>query len=178
MPSEVTQVKLLYNDDALYVGARLQRGDFYHSQDSEDSGREAQFNPVWSGSARVDAESWTAELRIPFSQLRFNAVPEQTWGLQHTRNIADKSERAQWVLIPVSASGFASYFGRLEGIAGIPPSRRLELLPYVATDLTFRANENPANPFNARTGARAGGDLKLGLGSNLTLDATTNPDFG
>ncbi|MEO8623041.1 MAG: DUF5916 domain-containing protein [bacterium] len=223
-PSVATEVRLLYDDDALYVGARLLRsdpqsirtsitrrdgdsdsevftisldtyldkrtaysfslssggvrGDFYHSQDSEDSGREAQFDPVWSGRSRIDAEGWTAELRIPFSQLRFNAAPAQTWGLQFTRNVADKSERAQWVLIPVSASGYSSYFGRLEGIAGIPPARRLELLPYLATDLTYRANENPVNPFNERTGARAGGDLKLGLGPNFTLDATINPDFG
>jgi hypothetical protein len=223
-PSVATEVRLLYDDDALYVGARLRRndprairtsitrrdgdsdaevfiisldtyldkrtaysfslssggvrGDVYHSQDSEDSGREAQFDPVWSASARVDDEGWTAEMRIPFSQLRFNAAPEQTWGLQLTRNVADKSERAQWVLIPVSAAGFASMFGRLEGIAGIPPARRLELLPYVASNLTYRANVNPANPFNERTGARAGGDLKIGLGPNLTLDATINPDFG
>ena len=223
-PSVATSVRLLYDDDALYVGARLLRsdprairtsitrrdgdsdaetfivsldtyldrrtaysfslssggvrGDFYHSQDSEDSGREAQFDPVWSGRARVDADGWTAELRIPFSQLRFNAAPTQSWGLQLTRNVADKSERAQWVLIPISASGYSSYFGRLEGIAGIPPTRRLELLPYLATDLTFRARINPANPFNDRGGVRAGGDLKLGLGPNLTLDATVNPDFG
>ena len=223
-PSVATEVRLLYDDDALYVGARLRRsdpsairtsitrrdgesdaevftvsldtyldkrtaysfslssggvrGDFYHSQDSEDSGREAQFDPVWSASARVDAEGWTAEMRIPFSQLRFNAASEQTWGLQLTRNVADKSERVQWVLIPVSAAGFASRFGRLEGIAGIPPARRLELLPYVASDLTYRANVNPANPFNERTDARAGGDLKIGLGPNLTIDATINPDFG
>ena len=223
-PSVATEVRVVYDDDALYVGARLRRsdpsaiktsvtrrdgdsdaevftisldtyldkrtaysfslssggvrGDFYHSQDSEDSGREAQFDPVWSASARVDAEGWTAEMRIPFSQLRFNAAPEQTWGMQLTRNVADKSERAQWVLIPVSAAGYASLFGQLDGIAGIPPARRLELLPYVASDLTYRANINPANPFNERTGARAGGDLKVGLGPNLTLDATINPDFG
>ena len=224
VPSVATEVRLLYDDDALYVGARLRRsdpsairtsitrrdgdsdaevftvsldtyfdkrtaysfslssggvrGDFYHPQDSEDSGREAQFDPVWSANSRVDAEGWTAEMRIPFSQLRFNAAAEQVWGLQFTRNVADRSERAQWVLIPVSAAGFASRFGRLEGIAGIPPARRLELLPYVASDLTYRANVNPLNPFNERAGARAGGDLKLGLGPNLTLDATINPDFG
>ena len=223
-PSVATEVRLVYDDDALYVGARLRRsdpsairtsitrrdgdsdaevftisldtyldkrtaygfslssgsvrGDFYLSQDSEDSGREVQFDPVWSGRARVDAEGWTAEMRIPFSQLRFNAAAEQTWGLQLTRKIADKSELVQWVLIPVSAAGYASLFGRLDGIAGLPPARRLELLPYVASDLAYRANVNSANPFNSRTGARAGGDLKLGLGPNFTLDATINPDFG
>ena len=223
-PSVVTEVRLVYDDDALYVGARLRRsdpasirtsvtrrdgdsdaevftisldtyldkrtaysfsvssggvrGDFYHSQDSEDSGREAQFDPVWSASARVDSEGWTAEMRIPFSQLRFNAAPTQLWGMQLTRSVADKSERVQWVLIPVSVAGFSSLFGRLEGIAGIPSARRLEILPYVASDLSYKANVNPANPFNDRTGARVGGDLKLGLGPNLTLDATINPDFG
>ena len=78
------------------------RGDAYHSQDSEDSGREAQYDPVWDARARVDAEGWTAEMHIPFSQLRFNAAAEQTWGLELTRSIPDKNERLQWILIPVS----------------------------------------------------------------------------
>ena len=223
-PSVETQVRLLYDDHALYVGARLLRndpqairtsitrrdgesdaevftisldtyndkrtaysfsvssggvrGDAYHSQDSEDSGREPQFDPIWSARARVESDGWTAEMHIPFSQLRFNSGAEQTWGLQLTRYVADKSERVQWVLIPVAAAGFASNFGRLEGIAGIPPARRLELMPYVAGELTYRANVDAANPFNDRTGGRVGGDLKVGLGPNLTLDGTINPDFG
>ena len=223
-PSVETQVRILYDDHGLYVGARLRRpdpgvirtsitrrdgesdaevftvsldpyldrrtaysfslssggvrGDAYHSQDSEDSGRETQFDPIWSARARVDGEGWTAEMHIPFSQLRFNAAPELTWGLELTRNVADKSERIQWVMIPVSAAGFSSHFGRLDGIAGIPATRRLELLPYVATDLTYRANVDARNPYDDKLGARAGGDLKYGLGPNVTLDATINPDFG
>src|SRR5688500_2067394 len=131
------------------------RGDAYHSQDSEDSGREPQFDPVWSARSRVDAEGWTAEMRIPFSQLRFNAADAQSWGLQLTRYVADKAERDQWVLIPIQAAGFSSRFGRLEGITGIPPARRVEFLPYVATEAIARANVNPANPFNERYHARA-----------------------
>ena len=223
-PSVPTEVRILYDDHGLYVGARLRRpdpnairtsitrrdgdsdaevftisldpyldrrtaysfsvssggvrGDAYHSQDSEDSGREAQYDPVWDAHARVDAEGWTAEMHIPFSQIRFNAAAEQTWGLELTRTIPDRNERLQWVLIPVAAAGFSSHFGYLEGIAGIPRARRLELLPYVAGDLTFRANVAPRNPFDDKVGGRAGGDLKYGLGPNLTLDATINPDFG
>ncbi|HEV8363079.1 MAG TPA: DUF5916 domain-containing protein [Gemmatimonadaceae bacterium] len=223
-PSVATEVRLLYDDHGLYVGAKLRRsdpaairtsitrrdgdsdaevftisldpyfdrrtaysfsvssggvrGDAYHSQDSEDSGREPQYDPIWSARARVDAEGWTAEMHIPFSQLRFNAAADQTWGLQLTRYVADKSERIQWVLIPVSAAGFVSHFGRLEGISGIPPARRLELLPYVATELTYRASVDARNPFDDKMSGRIGGDLKAGLGPNLTLDATINPDFG
>ena len=133
---------------------------------------------MWDARARVDAEGWTAEMHIPFSQLRFNAAAEQTWGLELTRAIPDKNERLQWILIPVSAAGFSSHFGRLDGIAGIPRARRLELMPYVAGDVTYRANVDPKNPFDDHVGGRAGGDLKYGLGPNLTLDATINPDFG
>jgi hypothetical protein len=223
-PTVETEVRLLYDDDALYVGARLRRrdpgairrsitrrdgesdaevftvsldtyrdrrtaysfsvssggvrGDAYHSQDSEDSGREPQFDPVWTARSRVDAEGWTAELRIPFSQLRFNAAEAQRWGMQLTRTVPDRNERLQWVLIPAAAAGFSSRFGQLDGIAGIPAARRLEVMPYVAADLTARARVDPTNPFRDRAGARAGGDLKVGLGPNLTLDATINPDFG
>ena len=223
-PSVATEVRILYDDHGLYVGARLKRpdpnairtsitrrdgdsdaevftisldpyldrrtaysfsissggvrGDAYHAQDSEDAGREAQYDPVWDARARVDAEGWIAEMHIPFSQLRFNAADVQTWGLELTRNIPDKNERLQWTLIPVSAAGFSSHFGRLEGISGIPSARRLELLPYVAADAPYRANVSPANPFDDKYGGRAGGDLKYGLGPNLTLDATINPDFG
>ncbi len=223
-PSVATEVRILYDDAALYVGARLMRsdpaairrsvtrrdgesdaevftvsldpyhdrrtayafsissggvrGDAYHAQDSEDSGREPQYDPVWSARAHVDSAGWTAELRIPFSQLRFNAAAQQVWGLQLTRYVADKAERLQWVLIPVDAAGYSSRFGRLEGIAGIAPTMRIELLPYVATDLTYRSNVDPRNPFDDKLGGRAGADLKVGLGPNLSLDATINPDFG
>lgn len=223
-PSVRTEVRILYDDNAIYVGARMRRdnpkvirtsitrrdgesdaetftvsldtyldrrtaysftvssggvrGDAYHSQDSEDSGREAQFDPIWNARTKVDGEGWVAEMRIPFSQLRFNALQDQVWGMQLTRNVADIAERVQWTLIPIQAAGFSSRFGRLEGISGVPPKQRIEVLPYVATDLNYRANENKLNPFINRTGARAGGDLKVGLGPNLTLDATINPDFG
>ena len=223
-PTVATEVRILYDNDAIYVGARLARkdpsairtsltrrdgesdaevftvsfdsyldrrtaysfsissggvrGDAYHSQDSEDSGRETQYDPIWTARAEVGADGWTAEIRIPFSQLRFNAIPLQTWGMQLTRNVADIAERDQWTLIPVSAAGFSSRFGRLEGIEDIPASRRVELLPYIAGELANRANVDRANPFNDNSSFRAGGDLKVGLGPNVTLDATINPDFG
>ncbi len=219
----MTEVRLLYDDDALYIAARMLRpdarairrsisrrdtdsdaevflvsldpyldrqtgytfsinsggvrGDWYHPQDQE-GGREAQFDPVWSAHAHVDDQGWSAEMRIPFSQLRFNAGESQVWGLELTRSLPDKNERDQWVLIPRNVAGFFSRFGRLEGISRIPSSRRLELLPYVTGGLTYRANVNPRDPFEERSSGRVGGDLKMGLGPNLTLNATVFPDFG
>ena len=219
-----TEVRMLYDDDALYVGARLHaqrsagdpharsrdataratprcspsrsityldrrtaysfsvssggvRGDAYHSQDSEDSGREPQFDPVWSARARVDARGLDG--RAAHSVLAAalqRGGPSSCGGCSSRATWPTRRERVQWVLIPVAAAGFSSRFGRLEGIAGIPPTRRIELLPYVATDLTFRVERGSARTRSTTAlGARAGGDLKLGLGPNLTLDATINP---
>lgn len=222
-PTVATEVRILYDDAALYVAARMLRpdasairrsisrrdadsdaevftisldpyldrqtgysfsvtsggvrGDWYHPQDQE-GGRESQYDPVWSAHARVDDAGWSAEMRIPFSQLRFNAGEVQVWGMQLTRTLPDKNEKIQWTLIPRNSAGFFSQLGTLEGITGIPPARRLELLPYVTGGLTYRANANATNPFEETTSGRVGGDLKMGLGPNLTLDATVLPDFG
>ncbi len=225
VPAESTAVAFVYDDAALYVGARLYgrapgdivhsvtrrdqfsnaehfilildpyldrrtgysfivsaagvRSDYYHPTDSEGS-RDYGFNPVWSASVSRDSTGWFAELRIPFSQLRFIAGEEQTWGMNINRWMPGRNEDVYWVVIPRSETGFMSRFGTLTGIRGIKPSRRIELLPYVATEGSFRSDALANDPFDdgSRTTARAGADLKIGLGPNLTLDATVNPDFG
>ena len=52
------------------------RGDAYHSQDSEDSGKETQFDPIWNARARVDSLGWTAEIGYP--AWRSNSPPRHT----------------------------------------------------------------------------------------------------
>ena len=221
-PSVATEVRLLYDSDALYVAARMYhpdpanirttltrrdgqsdaerivialdtyldrrtaytfgvsaagvRFDAYHPEDSDAS--ESRFDPVWAARVQIDDQGWTAEMRIPFTQLRFNATDAQLWGLEISRFLPGRSEEIQWVLIPRESAGFASNFGDLEGIEGIRASRRIEILPYSASDLTLRSNVDPANPFEQKVGGRGGVDLKMGLGPNLTLDLTVNPDFG
>jgi hypothetical protein len=85
-----------------------------------------------------------------------------------------------WVLVPKNETGWTSRMGVLEGIQGVRPRRRVELVPYSAANTTVRGNRDLSNPFDDgyNLKARAGGDLKMGLGPSLTLDATINPDFG
>jgi hypothetical protein len=158
------------------AGVRL---DHYYASDDEDAADEG-FNPVWSAEVTRDASGWTAELRIPFSQLRFNDRDSQTWGLNIERRVPARNEEVFWALVPRTESRWASLFGDLEGIAGIAPRRRVELLPYVAGSSQAIGDRDPANPFTsaANLEGRVGLDAKLGLGSNLTLEATVNPDFG
>lgn len=160
------------------AGVRL---DWYHPEDSEYQ-RDDTFNPVWQAETRIDSLGWTAEMRIPFSQLRFNDRDEQVWGINVNRWIPDKNEDIYWVAVPREETGWSSRFGELHGLAGVRTGRRIEISPYVATEATVTSNEllSDNDPFGSRADmqARVGADLKMGIGSNLTLDATINPDFG
>jgi hypothetical protein len=154
------------------------RVDHYYATDSESDG-DSGFNPVWQARAFIDGQGWTAELWIPFTQLRFTGRDLQVWGLNIQRIVPARNEEVFWALVPRTEERWASLFGELRGLDGIRPSRRFELLPYVATDSRVAGGRNRDNPFSGGdiTG-RVGLDLKLGLGSNLTLEATANPDFG
>jgi hypothetical protein len=155
------------------------RIDYFHGGDEEDW-RDYGFDPVWEVATAIDSLGWTAEMRIPFTQLRFNPAVEQLWGLNVTRRVPARNEASYWVLVRRNETGWSSRMGALSGIREVAPSRRLELLPYVATDARLTSEVNRSNPFARRheTDARVGADAKLGLGPSVTVDATINPDFG
>jgi hypothetical protein len=221
-PTERTVVYLAYDDEALYVGARLydsspdsivarlaRRDNFasadrfmvfldpYHDKRSgfyfavnaagtlydgvlyNDDWDTDEWNGVWQGSAQRTSDGWTVEMRIPYSQLRFKKSEVQTWGINFKREIARKNEEDYLVYTPRNGSGFVSRFVNMAGINNVTPPRRFEALPYVTSraELTHPAAGNPFNDGSATT-ISGGTDLKFGLGSNLTVDATINPDFG
>lgn len=153
------------------------RGDEFVSNDGNNW--DSNWDPVWQGAAQIDDQGWTAEMKIPLSQLRFSGKEEQTWGLQVQRRLFREEERSTWQPIPKNVSGWVSNFGRLQGIRDVRPGRRVELLPY-----TVAKGENfekvPGDPFaDGRSGALTGGlDGKVGITNDLTLDFTVNPDFG
>ncbi|MBE0645698.1 MAG: carbohydrate binding family 9 domain-containing protein [Bacteroidetes bacterium] len=155
------------------------RIDYYHASDYEHS-RDYSFDPVWEARVARTSTAWTAEMRIPFSQLRFNNKDVQRWGLNMNRYIPFRDEDVYWVLIPKNETGWSSRFGTLTGIHGIQPSSRIELTPYSVADFTVSRTGNPVDPFYNKIDWRGnvGIDMKMGLGPNLTLDATVNPDFG
>jgi len=161
------------------VAASGVRGDWYHPSDNEFN-IDASFDPVWQASAQLDSTGWTAEMRIPFSQLRFNAADEHVWGLNFDFWSPSRNEDVFWIPVPKKETGWSSWMGTLTGIRGIKPTRRVELMPYVASNSTLRDNRNLRNPFDdgRNLDSRVGADLKMGVGPNLTAEATVNPDFG
>jgi hypothetical protein len=158
------------------AGVRI---DYYHPADFEGR-REYGYDPVWQAETQIEGTGWTAEIRIPFTQLRFNAADPQVWGVNIARLTPARNEVVYWQLVGRNETGWASRMGELVGISGIRPSRRVELFPYAASEARVFSQVDAANPFSEKrqTALRVGGDVKMGLGPSLTLDATFNPDFG
>ena len=140
---------------------------------TDDTRRDDSWNSVWYSSTGIYDYGWVAEVEIPFSCLRFGSKSMHNWGLQLERWIERYKEHDQWRMIGDSESGFfVSKFGLLGGIRDIKPPRRLEILPYVMGN--FQDNEQLSNDLTYDYGL----DVKYGLGSDITLDFTVNPEFG
>ena len=149
---------------------------------SEDTRADTTWDAVWQVATATDGEGWTAEFRIPLSQLRFSATRGDgptAWGVQFMREVAHRSEVSYWAPVLPTDGRFVSLFGELDGPPNLAPKRRVELLPYTVGRLE-RAPGSAANPFYAAnaTSTSIGADARIGLTSNMTLTATINPDFG
>lgn len=221
--TEDTRVRVVYSNDALYVGIRAydsamdslaatlfrKDGDAYSdwvyvSIDSyndnrtsfnfavnprgvrkdilifNDNDEDLRWDAVWEAETTIQEKSWVAELRIPLSQLRFDANKQfQNWGINFQRRLARKEEISFWSPTPQDASGFVSRYGNLTGIEDLPDVNRLEITPYASGKLT-RAPGESADPYYSTNdwNGSIGADVKYGLTSDFTLTGTINPDFG
>ena len=146
--------------------------DYYTYDDNQE---DASWDAVWDVATQIDSLGWTAEFRIPLSQLRYAPAAEHTFGVMIVREIARLSERDAWPALRRSRPGIASQFGEVGGFVGLQSPRRMELTPYA---LTRNSSTVSGGAFARSQQGTAGADLKYGLTSNLTLDATVNPDFG
>jgi hypothetical protein len=170
-----------YHDHLSGVIFRLSPGGARRDATMSPNGnQDASWDPVWEGSADIDSLGWTAEFRIPLSQLRYDRnQSDRTWGLQLARKIARKGEIDFFSFTPKTEQGGIHRFGHLTGLGDLPSTRHVELVPYV-----LAKNQNPSvsanDPFREKNhiAPGAGLDLKYGITSNFTLDATFNPDFG
>lgn len=146
----------------------------------DDVGEDNSWDGVWTSATSTSSEGWIAEVRVPFSQLRFPDKPSHTWGLNITRRTLRTNEIARIVNVPKGQTGFVSRFADLTGIEGIHRGRPLEMVPYGVARSDLRTGIDGDRPFAHRSALRsdAGLDLKYALTSSLTLTGTINPDFG
>ncbi|HUG39695.1 MAG TPA: DUF5916 domain-containing protein [Longimicrobiales bacterium] len=217
-----TEVRLLFDDEAIYVGARLAepggriarqlvrrdetgQADYFEvsfdpnrdrrtgyqfrvsaagvQRDAylfDDDRQDDSWNAVWEAEVAVGRDGWSVEMRIPWSQVRYEPGSRpQTWGVNFVRWRVAAGERTYWALVPRNQHGRVSFFRAMEDVRVPDGARRLELRPY-ALGRTHSGPAEPGDPFfgGRETDIQAGVDLRYGLGSAFTLDATLNPDFG
>src|SRR5437879_752746 len=140
-----------------------------------DTQEDDAWDAVWDVATQVDSPGWTAEFRIPLSQLRYVPRDSNTFGFGIWRDIQRYTERVSWPLYRNSQTGISSQLGELTGLVGLPSPRRPEIAPYM---LTKNVSVPTGSAFDRSQKITGGADLKYGITSNLTLDATVNPDFG
>src|SRR5256885_8572389 len=222
--TEQVDVRILYDAEALYIGARLfdsspeaiirrlgRRDVNTHSDDfrvlldsyhdrrtafefivnaagvkrdlllGDDGGySDDSWDAVWEAATAVDSLGWTVEMRIPLSQLRFSRVSAQVWGVRFERWIERKNELDMLPLVGKAENGVASRFADLQGLEDLPAPKHVEVMPYLVGRGHYDTPPSPRDPFDAGSNylGKVGGDVKYGVTSNITLDATVNPDFG
>jgi hypothetical protein len=157
----------------LAVNPKGVKSDFYTFNDSEE---DPSWDGVWDVSTAIDSLGWIAEYRVPFSQMRFPRGTSHVFGLGIVRDIARLNERDSWPLIRRDRTGIASQLGELTGIEGLGTPRHLEVMPYAVTKNVTTTTQ--ALAYGRQQQITGGADIKYGVTSNLTLDATVNPDFG
>ena len=169
-----------YHDHLGHVMFELNPAGVKWDAAGSSNNSDTSWDPIWEGAARIDSLGWTAEMRIPYSQLRFSQQELQTWGLQITRYIQRRNEYARWSFWGKTEVGGVSRYGHLEGLRIAKQPRHMEIMPYVVARSRYIRPDVAGDPFNDgnRQDMRFGADLKTLLTSNITLDATLNPDFG
>ena len=145
-----------------------------------DIGEDGSWDGVWDSATKIVADGWIAEVRVPFSQLRFPDKPSHVWGINITRRTVRNNEWARIVNTRKGETGFVSHFADLDGLEGIHRERPLEIVPYVVGRSDVMSRFDRADPFLDQRAQRIDGglDLKYALTSSLTLTGTVNPDFG
>jgi hypothetical protein len=221
-PSQRTEVRIAYDDDAIYVGARMydsrpdsivarlsrrdndtgsdyvavdfdtfrdRRTGYYFAVSAagtlldgtymNDDWDDSSWDGVWNAHVHRDGQGWTAEMRIPFSQMRGANGDRRIWGVNVDRFIGRRLETDKLVYTPRGQSGFVSRFVDLGGLDDIRSAHRIEITPYTTGKAEYLVH-GPGDPFH--TGSRytptLGGDLRTSVGPKFTLNASVNPDFG
>jgi hypothetical protein len=215
-----TEVRVLYDDAAIYVGAVMHDvapdsilrelsardhignsdwfGVFFDTyndhlnayefivtsggvqvdlRNSPATGEDGNWNAVWDSRTVLRGTDWVAEMRIPYSAIRFSKAANQVWGLNFGRQRRATRQKFFWNEVKPQVSGFVNQWGELSGLKDLKPPLRLSLTPYVSA----YANHFPyreQGKQNASTSFNGGADVKWGINESFTLDATLVPDFG
>ncbi len=148
---------------------------------NEMTGNEdASWDAIWDSAGRITATGYEAEIRIPFSSLRFpSAAGEMTWGIDAVRNYP-RNQGYRLGLNPIERGNncYLCQASKLIGIAGTRPARSIELHPTITSSQTAVRSDFPLGDFDEENPeVEAGLTAQWGITPNFMLSGTVNPDF-
>ncbi len=154
-------------------------GAMWDAQRFEPEDTNENWNGIWDVAVTRDANGWTAEFRIPFRTLRFDAGAGAAFGFNARRFIRRKNEEDLW-------QGWKRnegiYYllkeGDLVGLGVLSRARNLELKPYTLARADAPSYDVAgARKSSASTSGKVGLDAKTAVTPTLTADLTVNTDF-
>ncbi|MBC8051461.1 MAG: carbohydrate binding family 9 domain-containing protein [Sphingobacteriaceae bacterium] len=162
------------NGNGFYVTAA---GSQYDAKYSQTGNEDSNWNAVWFSEVKIDDKGWSAEMKIPYSALRFSSKDVQTWGINFIRRRQIFNQEAYWNSIDPKLSGFINQEGELTNIEKIKAPLRLSLSPYISSNSSYYPyTQQDISNFNSKL--NGGMDIKYGISDAFTLDMTLVPDFG
>jgi hypothetical protein len=162
---------------AFFVSASGVKTDEIFSDDG--ASEDLTWDPIWYVKTHKQSWGWSAEMKIPLTQLRFEKGSKVVWGMDVIRLLFRKNELTVWQQISRTSPGFTHLFGELAFPGELKPRKQFDLTPYVTSSLNTYQKEEGNKFADGKDGRLNGGiDGKIGVTNNLTLDFTVNPDFG
>ncbi|MEP6589972.1 MAG: DUF5916 domain-containing protein [Gemmatimonadota bacterium] len=132
---------------------------------------------VWDSKGRLTPDGYEVEIRIPFKSIRFQQAKSQSWGINIIRVVQRAGQEQTWTMTRRGASSFLAQSGQLVGLSELHAGRALDIIPTVTSRIDGSpSGENGAWEYSGGT-PQVGGNIRYGITSNLTLNATANPDF-
>ncbi len=138
-----------------------------------DGGRniDGSWDAVWESKTGLIENGWVAEIKIPYSAIRFPKKDIQDWVCDFTREILRKKELIGWCTTPPTTPAFVPFLRIIDGVEKIVPPLRLSLSPYASGYYLTQGNATSQS-------FHGGADIKYGINESFTLDMTLIPDFG
>ncbi len=151
------------------IGPRGSIGDALVNENGKDFNKS--WDGLWDGKAKITDTGWDGELIIPFKTLGFKKG-NSTWGLKLIRYIKRKSEASYWPETSLNANKFQiSDAGRITGITDITQGIGLDIIPYVTSGVSKKADTDPKAVLNG------GLDAFYHITPSLKAAITVNTDF-
>jgi hypothetical protein len=129
---------------------------------------------VWYSAGRRTSDGYAVEIALPLETIRFARTPNVTMGILFWRHVSRSGVSYSWPDLPPGQWVFNRHAHLV--FPDLVPRRLFELLPSATLPLSqTRATADDWNPVDGKPDL--GLSAKYGVTSNVTVDATVNPDF-